>query len=250
MAKATQSVRGRTALVTGANRGIGKAIVEALVARGAAKVYAAARKPETLATLVAESKGRVVALGLDVTDDAQVRAAATAAGDVDLLINNAGIVGHSFAAFEDPAWVDAGRQEFDTNVLGMLRMTQAFAPTLARQGGGTVVNILSVAALVNFPIFLVYAATKAAGHSITQGSRVALAAQGTHVVGVYPGPVDTEMGARLPNKESPERVAEAILDGLEAGEEEIFPDAFAIGVGATYAKEPKALERNFAAAVG
>jgi NADP-dependent 3-hydroxy acid dehydrogenase YdfG len=222
--------------------------VEALVERGAAKVYAAARKPETLATLVAESNGTVVALGLDVTDDEQVRAAARAADEVDLVINNAGIVGHSFAAFDDPAWVDAGRQEFDTNVLGILRVTQAFAPGLARHGGGTVVNILSVAALVNFPIFLVYAATKAAGHSITQGSRAMLAAQGTHVVGVYPGPVNTDMGSRLPNPEAPERVAAAILDGLEAGHEEIFPDAFAIGVGTTYAKEPKALERSYAAA--
>jgi len=142
-------VRGRVALVTGANRGIGKAIVEALLARGAAKVYAGARNPETLAALIAASGGRVVPLRLDVTDGGQVQEAAAAAGDVDLLINNAGVAAHAFAAFEDPAWLDAGRREYETNALGTLRVTQAFAPGLAVREGGTVVNVVSVAAFAS-----------------------------------------------------------------------------------------------------
>ena len=150
MSNGTQ-VRGRVALVTGANRGIGKAIVEALLARGAAKVYAGARNPETLAAVVAASGGRVVPLRLDVTDGGQVQEAAAAAGDVDLLINNAGVAAHAFATFDDPAWLDAGRREYETNALGTLRVTQAFAPALAARDGGTVVNIVSVAAFANFP---------------------------------------------------------------------------------------------------
>ena len=216
MSNETQ-VRGRVALVTGANRGIGKAIVEALLARGAAKVYAGARNPETLSAVVAAHGGRVVPLRLDVTDGSQVQEAAAAAGDVDLLINNAGVAAHAFATFEDPAWLDAGRREYETNALGTLRVTQAFAPTLARVGG-TVVNVVSVAAFANFPALLGYAASKAAQHSITQGMRAMLAGQGIRVVGVYPGPVDTDMAEKIPiEKVSAASVATAILDGLEAG---------------------------------
>ena len=244
MSNGTQ-VHGRVALVTGANRGIGKAIVEALLARGAAKVYAGARNPETLAAVVAAHGGRVVALRLDVTDGGQVREAAAAAGDVDLLINNAGVAAHAFAAFEDPAWLDAGRREYETNALGTLRVTQAFAPALAARDGGTVVNIVSVAAFANFPALLGYAASKAAQHSITQGMRAMLAGQGIRVVGVYPGPVDTDMAEKVPlEKVSPASVATAILDGLEAGEEDILPDPYAVEEGAVYAASPKTLERN------
>ena len=244
MSNGTQ-VRGRVALVTGANRGIGKAIVEALLARGAAKVYAGARNPETLAAVVAASGGRVVPLRLDVTDGGQVQEAAAAAGDVDLLINNAGVAAHAFAAFEDPAWLDAGRREYETNALGTLRVTQAFAPGLAARDGGTVVNVVSVAAFANFPALLGYAASKAAQHSITQGMRAMLAGQGIRVVGVYPGPVDTDMAEKIPiEKVSAASVATAILDGLEAGEEDILPDPYAVDEGAVYAASPKTLERN------
>jgi NAD(P)-dependent dehydrogenase (short-subunit alcohol dehydrogenase family) len=232
-------------LVTGANRGIGRALVEALLARGAAKVYAAARRAGSLADLVAEAPERVVPLQLDVTQAAQVRQAVAKASDVDLLVNNAAILGHAFAGFDDPVWLDAARQEYETNVVGALRISQAFAPVLARNGGGTIVNVSSVAGLVGMPMVLTYSSTKAALHSLTQSTRQMLREQGTRVVGVYPGPVETEMAAELPTeKASPAAVAEAILDGLERGQEEIYPDPYALAFGNTYATDPKAVERS------
>jgi NAD(P)-dependent dehydrogenase (short-subunit alcohol dehydrogenase family) len=245
---ATTGIEGRVALVTGANRGIGLALVEALLARGARKVYAAAREPGQLAGLVEAHGGRVVPIRLDITDAAQVQEAVQAAGDVDLLVNNAGVASHAFAAFDDSAWIDAGRREYDVNVLGTLRMSQAFAPVLARQGGGTVVNVVSVAALTSFPVLLSYSSSKAALHSITQATRQMLRGQGTGVIGVYPGPVDTEMANELPlEKTAPDAVAHAILDGIERGDEEIYPDPTAVHIGAQYAASPKGLEREVGA---
>jgi NAD(P)-dependent dehydrogenase (short-subunit alcohol dehydrogenase family) len=241
-------VQGRVALVTGANRGIGWALVHALLERGARKVYATARRPETLTELVAANEERLVALRLDVTNAGDVEQAAAKADDTDLLINNAAVVSHTFGSFEDPAWLDAARQEFETNVLGTLRVSQAFAPVLARNGGGTIANIGSVAGLVGMPPVLTYSSSKAALHSLTQSTRQLLRGQATFVAGVYPGPVDTEMAAQFTiPKTSAESVAQAILDGLEQGLEEIYPDPFALEHGATYATSPKGLEARFAA---
>jgi NAD(P)-dependent dehydrogenase (short-subunit alcohol dehydrogenase family) len=239
---------GRVALVTGANRGIGRAIVEGLLARGARRVYAAARKPEALAQLVAAGEGRVVPLRLDITNAAEVRQAVAQAGDVDLLINNAGVVSHAFAGFEDATWLDAARQEFETNVVGTLRVSQAFAPVLARHGGGAIANLISVVGLVSFPSLLSYSSSKAALHSITQTTRQLLRGQGTFVAGVYPGPVDTEMAKELPvPKVTAATAADAILDGLEQGLEDIYPDPFAVEYGDIYAVNPKGLEGRVAA---
>lgn len=241
-------VEGRVALVTGANRGIGRALVEALLERGARKVYAATRKPEALADLAAASKGRVIPLQLDITDANQVENAVAQAGDVEVLVNNAGIVGHSFSGFDDPLWLDAARQEFETNVVGTLRVSQAFAPVLAQNGGGAILNLISVVALVGFPMVFTYSSSKAALHSITQNTRALLRGQGTFVAGVYPGPIDTEMAERFPiEKASPASAAAAILDGLEQGKEEIYPDPFAIEYGDSYAVNPKGLEDRVAA---
>lgn len=242
-----RNIVGTVAFVTGANRGIGRAISTALLKRGAAKVYAAARRPESVADLVADYGDRVVPITLDVTDSFQIGAAVEAAGDVDLLVNNAGVAEHGFAPFEDSAWLEAGRKEFAVNALGTLEVTQSFAPVLARNGGGTVANIISVAGLVNFPLFISYSLSKAALHSVTQSTRAFLAGQGTHVVGVYPGPVDTDMASELPmEKVSTDSVANSVLDGIEAGAEDVFPDPMSEQMGALYLDDPKDLERQIA----
>jgi NAD(P)-dependent dehydrogenase (short-subunit alcohol dehydrogenase family) len=246
----TYPIKGTTALVTGANRGIGRALVDALLARGAAKVYATARNLDSLKELVASSGGRVVPLQLDVTNPDQVRAAAAAAGDVRLLINNAGVVKKFGGDFIDPQWITAGREEFETNVIGVLAVTQAFTPALTSRPGSAVVNISSVVGLVNFPIVASYSVSKAAAHSLTQAIRAQLSPNQVYVAGVYPGPIDTDMARELPvEKASVESTAQAILDGIEARREEIFPDPFSVQLGALYGRDPKAVEAQYAAPV-
>jgi NAD(P)-dependent dehydrogenase (short-subunit alcohol dehydrogenase family) len=238
------SILGTTALVTGANRGLGRALVDALLDRGATRVYAGARRLESLAELVAASGGRVIPLQLDVTNADDIANAAAVAGDVSLLINNAGVVSHSFGAFDDPKWLPAGREEYEVNVIGPLALTQRFQPILASHGGGAVVNVASVVSFVSVAIAPTYSASKAATHSITQYTRQALRDQGTFVAGAYPGPVDTDMAERVPLDKTPAPVvAAAILDGLEAGVEDILPDPVAREMGATFFSNPKQLEQ-------
>ena len=238
-----QRIEGAVALVTGANRGIGRALTEALLTRGARKVYAAARNPEALRALRDE---RLVPLRLDVTDAEQIRAAGEAASDVELVFNNAGVALPGGIA--DSAVLDRARREMEVNYFGPLQLLHRLAPTLASNGGGAVVNIDSTAGLTNVPFIPTYSASKAALHSLTQAARVLLGAQGTSVFGVYPGPVDTDMnrGLAMP-KTSPRDVAFAILDGVEAGQEDIFPDPFAVEFGRRFESSPKASERQIAA---
>jgi NAD(P)-dependent dehydrogenase (short-subunit alcohol dehydrogenase family) len=244
-------IKGTTALVTGANRGIGEAIVDALIQAGAAKVYAAARNLKDLTPLSARHGARVVALQLDVTQPAQIAAAVKAAPDVQLLVNNAGYAGHFGGAFTDAQWLTEGRKEMEVNYFSVFALTQAFAPVLANNGGGAIVNIASVASLVNFAMFASYSASKAAVHSLTQATRALLQSRGTRVFGVYPGPIDTRMAAGLPfDKTSPADAARAIIAGIEAGEEEIFPDPMSVNMGAAYQSGPKELERQVAAMAG
>ena len=213
--------------------------MQALLERGATRVYAGARRPDTLADLVATSDGRVVPLQLDVTSSEDIARAAGIATDVTLLINNAGVAVQADAPFIDAGWLTAGRQEYEVNALGPLAVTQAFAPVLARQGGGAVVNVVS---FVSFPLAATYSASKAATHSITQWTRQALREQGTFVAGVYPGPIDTDMAAAIPlEKTSAHDAAQAILDGVERGEEDILPDPMARQMGALFSG-PKQLE--------
>jgi len=244
----TYPIHGTTALVTGANRGIGRALVDSLLARGAAKVYATARNVDSLKDLVAKSGGRVVPLQLDVTNPEQIKAAAAAARDIRLLINNAGIVKKVGGEFTDPQWIAAARDEFETNVIAVLAVTQAFAPALTSRPGGAVVNLASVVSLVNFPGATTYSVSKAATHSLTQATRAQLAPQEVYVAGVYPGPIDTDMARDFPmEKTSANVTAEAILDGIEARREEIFPDPFSVQLGALYQRDPKAVETQYAA---
>ena len=205
-------------LVTGANRGIGLAFCRALLARGARKVYAGARDPASV-TLPG-----VHALRLDVNQPADVQAAAQQAADVTLLINNAGIAqpgGFMLADSEDTA-----RRLFETNFFAMLRMSQAFAPVLKVNGGGGLLNVLSVASWVNGGQLAAYSASKAAAWSLTNSLRHELAAQRTQVLGLHMAYVDTDLtrGLDAP-KASPEDIVSRALDGLEAGQHEVLADA-------------------------
>ncbi len=240
------TIKDKVVFVTGANRGIGKSFVTQALAFGAKKVYATARNKAKLAELVALNDDRLVALELDVTKQAQVDAAAKAAGDVEVLINNSGMgTGSSFLKAADPS---KAQLELDVNYLGILRMAIVFAPILKANGGGAMVNILSIAGLTNFPFAASYSASKAAGHSLTQGLRAELASQNTLVTGVYPGPIDTDMAANLPfDKESPDVVAQKVFEGIAAGGEDIFPDAFAAKLSAGIKADAKAVEKAQAA---
>ena len=229
--------------MTGANRGIGRALTEALLARGVRKVYATARNPEALGDL---RDARLVPLRLDVTDADQIRAAADAASGRRTRLQQrrrgAGQRNRGSTV------VDQARREMEVNYFGPLQLLQRLAPTLARNGGGAVVNIGSAAGLTNVPFFPTYSASKAALHSLTQAARILLGAQGTAVFGVYPGPVDTDMARELAlPKTAPRDVAFAILDGIEAGQEDIFPDPFAVDFGRQFQSSPKASERQIAA---
>lgn len=241
-------IQGAVALVTGANRGIGEALVNALFAAGARKVYAGARQVSDLTDLQARHGEKLVAVTLDVTQADDVAKAVELAGDVSLLINNAGVVSHIGNSFTDQKWLEVGQTEMDVNYFGTLRMMMAFAPVLASNGGGAIANIGSVASLINFPAFISYSASKAATHSVTQAARLLLAGQGTQVYGIYPGPIDTRMTQDLPfEKTSPAAAATAMLNDIQNGVEEIFPDPMAKVFGDLWVKQPKALESHVAA---
>jgi NAD(P)-dependent dehydrogenase (short-subunit alcohol dehydrogenase family) len=238
-------INGTTALVTGSNRGLGRALAEALLDRGAARVYAAARDLATLAPLTSlpGAGDRVVPVRLDLTDAGQIAAAARTATGVRLLINNAGA-----AAFADPFGADrAGlAHEMDTNYLGTFDVIRAFTPGMAAAGGGAVVNVLTLLSFASIPPMAGYSASKAAAHSLTQAIRPPLAAQGITVHGVYPGGIDTDMvaGVEMP-KAAPRQVADAILDGVQDGTVEIFPDPMAQQLAQLRLADVKAFEQAF-----
>jgi NAD(P)-dependent dehydrogenase (short-subunit alcohol dehydrogenase family) len=202
-----------TVLVTGANRGIGRALVEEALARGAGRVYACTRQP------MVHPDGRVTSLVFDLTDPAQIRAAAGKVESLDVLINNAGIALPDNLG--DPSAIE---RHLAVNLFGSYAVTQAFLPLLTRSRGA-IVNVLSTGALAAIPIIPAYSISKAAAFSMSQSLRALLAGQGVRVHAVMTGPTDTYMsrGLDVP-KASPESVARAILDGVERGEEETFPD--------------------------
>jgi len=240
-------IEGTVALVTGANRGIGKAMVDALLERGAAKVYAAARDTST----VPDVDARLVPIQLDVTDADRVAAVARDLGDVQLVVNNAGIARSGTAL---RVKLDAARAELEVNYLGLIATTQAFAPVLAANGGGAFVNVLSVASWVGSPFLSSYGASKAAAWNFTNAARVELKQQGTQVVGVHVGFVDTDLTAALDvDKIAPATVATTALDAVEAGEPEAIVDDVSRQVKAGLSDDQRMLypqiELDFAAAL-
>jgi NAD(P)-dependent dehydrogenase (short-subunit alcohol dehydrogenase family) len=234
-------IQDRVILVTGANRGLGRSLLDVLLERGAAKVYAAARNPAAIT-----SEPRVVALTLDLRDPATIAAAARAATDATVLINNA-----STAAFAGPLDADpnAVRTEMAVNYDGTFDVIRAFVPVLERNGGGAIVNLLSLLSLASTPPMTGYSASKAAAHSLTQALRPILRAKGISVHGVYPAGIDTDMLAGIEAPKTPPRqVAEGLLDGLAADQEDIFPDPNAQAMAATWWSDPKSFERAFSGA--
>lgn len=228
-------VQGKVALVTGANRGIGKAIVGSLVEHGANKVYAAVRTLESVQALVDSYGEKVVPIHIDLEKPDTITAAAEVAGDVELLVNNAGVLGTASPLAEDA--LKTFEYEMNINVFGLIRMAQAFAPILKANGGGALVQLNSVASMKCFSDFATYSASKAAAYSITQGLRDKLEEQGTLVISVHPGPIATDMTDGLgfdDITESPTLVSEGIIEGLKLGEFHVFPDTLAKQIGEQY----------------
>jgi NAD(P)-dependent dehydrogenase (short-subunit alcohol dehydrogenase family) len=236
-----------TALVTGANRGIGRSLVEALLDRGATRIYATARRLRTLDALVELAPDRIIPLALDVTDRRQVQAAAERARDVSLLINNAGAL--AMGSVVDAPFELVAR-DIDTNYYGPLHMIRAFAPALTEQApqrGAAIVNVLTIVALASMPGLGAYNASKAAAWSLTQSARATLAPAGVQVIGVYPGAVDTDMIRDFEMaKTAPSVIAQATLDGIEAGAEDVFPDAMSQQLYEAWRADHKAVEHQFA----
>jgi NAD(P)-dependent dehydrogenase (short-subunit alcohol dehydrogenase family) len=240
------NIQDSTALVTGANRGIGKAFADALLDRGAAKVYAAVRDVATV------TDPRLVPIQLDVTEPDRVAAVARELDDVQVVVNNAGVL---YVGVPLTASLDAARVELETNYLGLVSMTQAFAPVLERNGGGAFINVLSVFSWVATPLLPTYSASKAAAWSFTNAARIVLKRQGTHVVGVHAGPVDTDMTAAIDlEKIPPATVATSALDALEADEPEAVVDDYSRVIKAALSDDQDALypqvEREFLALTG
>lgn len=236
-------IKDAVVLVTGANRGIGAEFVAQLRNRGARKIYAGARDVTTI-----EAADDVHPLVLDVTDPDQVAAAAATASDVQVLVNNAGISTGSSLVTGDLATI---RREMDTNFHGPLLTTRAFAPVLRANGGGAIVNVLSALSWFTLPSAGAYAASKAAAWMLTDTARLELAAQGTHVVGVHMGLVDTDMarGTDAP-KISPADLANAALDAVESGAAEVLGDDWARFVKAGLPLDPAARYEQILGALG
>ena len=212
------NVEGSVALVTGANRGIGKAIAEELLARGAAKVYAGVRD------IASVTDARLTPVALDVTRPERFTELAGELGDVNILVNNAGI---ARPAFPLAASLDDARAELETNYLSLVASTQAFAPVLAANGGGAIVNILSAVSWVALPHLATYSASKSAAWAYTNAARIELKPQGTQVIGVHVGYVDTDLTAALDvDKVSPQQVSAATVQALQSGSPEAIADDF------------------------
>ncbi len=237
------NLQGVAVFVTGANRGLGSAIVRELLAAGVGKVYAAARNPDQLDAVIALDGKRVVPIRLDITDRGQIVGAASAASDVQLLINNAGVLDFAGA-------LETTRDELErnmaTNFYGTLDMTRAFAPVIEKNGGGTVANVLTFLSFVSAPIFSAYNASKAASWSMAMSLRAYLAPKGVSIANIFPTTIDTRMVDGLKkDKAKPADVARDIVKGIADGLEDIYPLGAAAAFEA-WRRDQKEIERQFA----
>lgn len=234
-------IKDRIVFITGANRGIGKALVKAALNSGARKVYASARDISKIDDF---GDKRVVKIALDINNRAQLEAAAKQAADTQVLINNAGIA--SFGSALSASFEDVER-DMKTNYFGTLAAMRAFLPVLEKNKPAAIANVASIAAFVNFPAFGGYCASKAALFSLTQGARIELASKGIAVHSINPGPIDTDMARDIQmEKTSPEETAAAIIKALEAGEPDIFPDKGGREMFETWSKNYRDLEASVA----
>ena len=250
MSPSSLNIENQVAFVTGTNKknGIGRAIVHALIAEGVKKVYATARDPKELQDLVDQyDTDKVIAVPLDVTDLNAIKKLSEQYPDVTLVVNNAGYLsGGSGSSLENE--IAKVQQEMKVNYLAPLAIVSSFAPLLKNSTESAVVNINSIASLVNFPVAGTYSASKAAAHSLTQAQRRDL--PNSLVVGVYPGPIDTAMAEELPfDKTPPSAVADAVITALKKGEEDVFPDGMANHLYDNWKTDAKSVEREMAKSV-
>lgn len=232
----------KTLFVSGANRGIGKAVVEALLKQPVKKIYAAARNINTLPDF---ADARVVPVTLDITDHGQIQAAAALAQDVEVLVNNSGVLSVASVLTGDPA---ALHYDMAVNYFGTLNITRAFVPVLEKHSGAAIANILSVVSLASMAGIGGYSASKAALFSATQAMRTELKGKSIAVYGVFPGPIDTDMAKDFAmQKATAQETAENIVAGMIADVEDIFPDPMSAQLSELWAHNPKALEAQFAA---
>ncbi len=236
------NIRDSVALVTGANRGIGAGFVTALLERGAQRVYATARNPSALAAAVAADPTRVIALELDVTDGDEVAAAAARCRDLTLLINNGGTA--AMTSFTGATSLEGPRAEMEVNFWGQLAMIRAFAPVLGQNGGGAILQILSIGAMTVFPAVGTYCASKYAANALCKGVRAELAPQQTLVMSVFSGAIESDMSKHTPGpKISALTHAHNCLAALEDGQEEYFPDFRSQRMRDSYRRDPDAFDR-------
>lgn len=242
----------KTALVTGANRGIGLGLVQALINKGLKQIYLAGRDFAAQQSLAIQLKNPVtelIPLQLDVTSAADIQQAAATISQLDFLFNNAGIAtGTGFIAENSG---EIAVREMATNYFGPVNLTRALLPALKNSTGGAIVNVSSIAGIANMPLLGPYSAAKAALHSFTQCLRAELSKTNLLVQGVYPGPIETRLseGYDMP-KATPAKVADVVLKAIENGEEDVFPDAMSIHWYETFKSNPKQLEKEYASWLG
>jgi NAD(P)-dependent dehydrogenase (short-subunit alcohol dehydrogenase family) len=228
-------IHDKIALVTGANRGIGKVIAESFLEHGAKKVYAAVRNIASANELIKKYGDRVSAVVIDLTNPQTITDAANIANDAEIVVNNAGVL--TCTTSLDSNAIESLNFEMDINVGGLIRMAQAFAPVLKKNGGGALIQLNSIASIKNFTPFTTYCASKAAAYSVTQSLKDLLSEQGTFVMSVHPGPIATDMGDTAGLSEIAEPatlVSDAIIEGLKQGKFHVFPDTMAKHIESAY----------------